>query len=98
MFQITSKDVIHSIFLPNTRRKVDAMPGRISRMWVQLKKEGKWNIVCAEMCGIHHYLMKGYLTTYSQHDFDKWFKTAQGYALAENDPDNPNQFWGWEWK
>ena len=41
LFQITSKDVIHSFFLPNTRRKVDAIPGRITQMWVQFKETGR---------------------------------------------------------
>jgi cytochrome c oxidase subunit 2 len=39
-FRITSKDVIHSFYLPNARLKVDAIPGRVTRMWVQFKDEG----------------------------------------------------------
>ena len=40
LFQVTSKDVIHS-FASNARRKVDAMPGRVSRIWMELNKAGK---------------------------------------------------------
>lgn len=97
VFQITSKDVIHSFFIPNARRKVDAMPGRISRMWAEFTKAGDWPIACAEMCGTHHYLMQAYLKTYSTEDFNKWYDQAKTYALSENDTENKDTFWGWSW-
>jgi len=96
-FQLTSKDVIHSFFIPNGRRKVDAIPGRITRMWMQFKKAGKWEIACAEMCGTHHYKMRAHLTTLSEKDYNTWLNQAQKYALAENDVENPDVFWGWKW-
>jgi len=96
-FQVTSKDVIHSFFIPNARRKIDAIPGRITRMWMKFTKEGNWNIACAEMCGTHHYLMKAYLTTYSNEDFNNWLNQAQNYSLAENDRGTQDIFWGWKW-
>ncbi len=97
VFQVISKDVIHSLYFPNTRRKVDAMPGRISRMWYQLKKPGVYDIACAEMCGTFHYRMKAKLTVYSQDDFDRWLHEAQAKALKENELDNKDIFWGWKW-
>lgn len=96
-FQVTSKDVIHSFFIPNARRKIDAIPGRITRMWMKFNKEGNWNIACAEMCGTHHYLMKAYLTTYSNEDFNNWLNQAQNYSVAENDRGTEDVFWGWKW-
>lgn len=96
-FQLTSKDVIHSFFLPNARRKIDAIPGKINRIWFEFKKTGKWPVVCAEMCGTHHYLMKAQMTTYSKEDFDKWYDQSKKYASVENDPEDANVFWGWKW-
>ncbi|MFI5390373.1 MAG: cytochrome c oxidase subunit II [Bacteriovoracales bacterium] len=96
-FQVTSKDVIHSFWIPNARRKVDAIPGRITRMWMKFTKEGKWDIACAEMCGTHHYMMKASLTTYSNEDFNYWLTQAQNHSLAENDRGTQDIFWGWNW-
>ena len=96
-FQVTSKDVIHSFWIPNARRKVDAIPGRITRMWMKFTKEGKWDIACAEMCGTHHYLMKASLTTYSNEDFKNWLTQAQNHSLAENDRGTQDIYWGWNW-
>jgi cytochrome c oxidase subunit 2 len=96
--QLISKDVIHSFFLPNIRRKVDAMPGRISRLWFELTKTGEYEIACAEMCGTHHYLMKGKLIVYSQEQYEQWLSSAHSIALAENDNQDADRYWGWQWQ
>ncbi len=98
VIQVLSKDVIHSLYFPNARRKVDAIPGRLTRMWWEPTKAGTWDIACAEMCGTYHYRMKASLTTYSQEDFAVWLAEAQEKALQENDPENPELFWGWKWQ
>jgi cytochrome c oxidase subunit 2 len=79
-----SKDVIHSFFLPEFRIKQDAVPGMTTRVWVQAKHTGHWEIACAELCGLGHYRMKGYLTVDTPEDFQKWL--AQ--TAAENKTGN----------
>lgn len=98
VFQLTSKDVIHSFFLPNARQKVDAIPGRITRMWVELNKAGEWGIACAEMCGTFHYRMAAKLTTYTQENYDAWLAEAEERAVVENDPERAEMYWGWKWE
>lgn len=100
VFQVTSKDVIHSFYLPNFRIKVDAMPGRISRLWIQSKprETGKFDIACAEMCGTYHYKMAAKLTVLTPEDFSLWREEARQIAIVANDPDNPDELWGWEWR
>lgn len=97
VFQVTSKDVIHAFFLPNARMKVDAMPGRISKMWTQLTKAGTYPIACAEMCGTFHYRMQAQLTVYEENDFNTWLAEAGTKANQIIDKENPDLFWGWKW-
>lgn len=97
-FRITSKDVIHSLYLPNARIKVDAIPGRITRMWVELTKTGTFDVACAEMCGTHHYMMKAQMRVLSQEDFDNWQNEAQRIAIFGNDKENLDNYWGWKWE
>lgn len=98
LFHLTSKDVIHSFFVPNVRLKVDTIPGRITRVWWDANIPGTYDIACAEMCGTHHYLMKAQLTVYSEEDFQKWLKSSEEMALATNNPDDKNLAWGWKWE
>lgn len=98
VFQLVSKDVIHSLYFPNTRRKVDAIPGKVTRMWFEVTKPGVYDVACAEMCGTHHYKMKAQLTVYSQEDYEKWLNEAENMAAVEHDPENQMAFWGWKWE
>lgn len=72
LVEITSKDVIHSFFLPQFRVKQDAVPGITTRVWFLPEKVGDWEIACAELCGIGHSSMRGYLKILPPADFDAW--------------------------
>ncbi|MFL5785916.1 MAG: cytochrome c oxidase subunit II [Bacteriovoracaceae bacterium] len=97
MIQMTAKDVIHALYIPNVRLKADAIPGRYAKMWFDTTKVGNYEIACAEMCGNHHYLMKAQLTVLSQEDYDKWVTESQDIAIATNDQENIDLRWGWKW-
>lgn len=64
--------VIHSFFLPEFRLKQDAVPGMAIDIWFQAKRPGKYEIACAEFCGLGHYRMKGFLSIHSQEGFNAW--------------------------
>jgi cytochrome c oxidase subunit 2 len=98
LFHLTSKDVIHSFFVPNVRLKVDTIPGRITRVWWDANIPGVYDIACAEMCGTHHYLMQAKLTVYTEEDFNRWIATTEQIALNTNDPSDKNLSWGWKWE
>lgn len=83
---LTSKDVIHSFFLPNVRLKQDALPGRDIEVWFEPTKVGKYEIPCAELCGFGHSNMKGFLTVLSAEEFDAWSTTKKAYPPGENTP------------
>lgn len=97
VFQILSKDVIHSLYFPNARRKTDAIPGRITRMWIQFNRPGKYDIACAEMCGTYHYRMAAKLTVYEEEEFGHYLAEAAQIHKAINDPEDAEIYWGWKW-
>ncbi len=74
VLKITSRDVIHSFFLPNFRVKQDAVPGMISEVWFTPKKTGEYEIACAELCGLNHYSMRGKLFVVEHEKFTKWLE------------------------
>lgn len=71
---LTSKDVIHSFFVPNLRFKQDALPGRTIQGWFEATKPGIYEIPCAELCGFGHSGMLGHITVLSAEDYEKWVK------------------------
>jgi cytochrome c oxidase subunit 2 len=72
---INSADVLHSLFLPNLRMKQDVVPGMEQYMWFKARETGRFDIVCAELCGWGHYRMKGRATFEPRSEFDNWIKT-----------------------
>ena len=76
ILHLGSKDVIHSVFLPNLRFKQDAVPGREIVKWVQANKPGKYEMPCAELCGFGHSGMKGYLYVHTTEEFQQWEQQA----------------------
>ena len=90
--QLSSKDVIHSFFLPNFRIKMDAVPGMVTSLYFQAKRSGTYDIACAEHCGFGHYRMRGFLVVEeSEEAFHAWL--AQ--QATEGSPDLS---WGWSWE
>ena len=77
LLHLKSKDVIHSFFVPQFRLKRDAVPGLTSRVWLQATKTGQFEIMCAELCGLGHYRMRGYLTIESPEAFETWLQHTQ---------------------
>jgi cytochrome c oxidase subunit II len=69
---LRSKDVIHSFFLPEFRVKQDAVPGMTTRIWLEATRVGNWEIACAELCGLGHFRMKGFVTVETPEEFERW--------------------------
>jgi cytochrome c oxidase subunit 2 len=69
LLKITSADVLHSFFLPNLRLKQDVVPGMEQRMWFKAMERGRFDIVCAELCGWGHYKMKGRIHLLGRDEF-----------------------------
>ncbi len=83
---LRSKDVIHSFFLPEFRVKQDAVPGMSTRIWFDGMRTGHWEIACAELCGLGHYRMKGFVTVETDEEFNKWIADAAAQQAAEQAP------------
>ncbi|MCB9896874.1 MAG: hypothetical protein H6825_02595 [Planctomycetes bacterium] len=98
VFNLTSKDVIHSLFLPDMRLKRDANPGAINVAWFEAAKSGDFDILCAELCGYAHYQMHGKLHVLPEADFPAWEKDASALALAAYDANDTEARWAWDWK
>lgn len=51
---LTSKDVVHSFWVPEFRLKQDALPGKVVKLLLTPSKTGTYQLFCAELCGREH--------------------------------------------
>ncbi|MEV8507590.1 cytochrome c oxidase subunit II [Actinoplanes sp. NPDC051475] len=78
-FEETSRDVIHSFWVPEMLFKRDVFPGSVRNVFeVTLDKEGRYVGRCAELCGTYHAFMQFELVVVSPDRFDQFLKAKQG--------------------
>ena len=80
---LRSNDVLHDFFVPEFRAKMDSVPGMITYFWFEPTKEGKYEILCAELCGQSHYTMRGWVQIDTQEDFDAWLAGQPTWAQMQ---------------
>ncbi|APR75839.1 Cytochrome c oxidase polypeptide II [Minicystis rosea] len=69
---MTSRDVIHSFYVPAFRLKYDVLPGRYTTLWFEATEPGSYPILCAEYCGTEHSVMRGEVIALDPADFARW--------------------------
>jgi cytochrome c oxidase subunit 2 len=69
---LTSRDVIHSFYVPAFRTKQDVVPGRIIDVWFTAVKPGRYPILCAEYCGAGHSRMRGVVVAMEPTQYAEW--------------------------
>jgi cytochrome c oxidase subunit 2 len=60
-FELRSKDTLHSFWVPELRTKQDVVPGRVITGWFEATRPGTYPILCAQLCGLGHAIMRGQL-------------------------------------
>jgi len=84
---MTSKDVLHSFFIPALRIKQDVIPGRYTSLWFEAEKRGEYQVFCTEYCGAEHSGMLAKMKVLSDEKFEEWLsddpmKEYEGLSLA----------------
>jgi len=80
---ISSKDVIHSFKVIAMRVTQDAIPGMRIPVWFKPIKEGRYQINCAQLCGVGHTSMAGgFIIVESQEKYDKWLASKAGATAS----------------
>ena len=97
--RLRSKDVIHSFGVPEFRVKQDAVPGLTIPIWFvpnvtteemrarTKNPEFQYEIACAQLCGLGHAKMRGFVTVQTSDEFQKWMdEQVKEAAASANDP------------
>ena len=78
--EITSNDVIHSFWVPQMGQKQDAVPGQTNPLVITPDRLGTYPVICTELCGLGHSLMRSEAIVMPAGDYDKWYKSAGAAA------------------
>ncbi len=96
--KLRSKDVIHSFGVPEFRVKQDAIPGYTIPIWfvpnvttAEMRTrtgnpEFQYEIACAQLCGLGHYRMRGFVTVLAPEEFQKWMDEEVAKLKDAGDP------------
>jgi len=76
---MTSDDVIHSLYIPAFRLKMDIVPGRYNKTWFQAVEPGEHQLYCAEYCGTQHSTMLAKVVVHPSGEFEKWLEEAANF-------------------
>jgi cytochrome c oxidase subunit 2 len=79
---MSSKDVIHSFFVPDFRVKMDVVPGRYSTTWFEAPEPGESPIYCAEYCGTSHSEMLSRVVVHEPAEFEAWLAEAANWMAG----------------
>lgn len=86
---LRSRDVLHNFKVANFRAKMDLLPGQVSYFWITPTRIGEYDLVCAQLCGIGHFAMRGSVHVVSEEDFEAWLarQPTFGELNGRQEPD-----------
>lgn len=74
--RLTSYDVIHSFWVPQFGQKQDAVPGQTFSLVITPTKVGTYPVICTELCGLGHSLMRSTAIVMPVAGYERWYKSA----------------------
>jgi cytochrome c oxidase subunit 2 len=89
---MTSRDVIHSFYVPAFRVKQDVVPGRSTSLWFTANQAGTFDINCAEYCGAGHSRMRGRVIAMEPADYARWVDGHPATELAKIGEEIANRY------
>ena len=93
--ELRSKDVMHSLYVPQLRIKRDAQPGATTELLLEPTREGQYEIACTQHCGLNHYKMRATLDVMDSAAFDRWAHQESMLAKQRASARTSDGMWAW---
>ena len=75
VFHLGARDVLHAFWVKEFRLKQDAIPGRWIKRWFNATKTGRYELACAEICGVMHAQMRNFIVVESEEEYQKFLSS-----------------------
>ncbi|MBS0343985.1 MAG: cytochrome c oxidase subunit II [Proteobacteria bacterium] len=86
---LRSNDVLHDFFVPQFRSRMNTVPGQVSRFWFTPEVPGRYEALCAQLCGVGHPDMHGYVVVEDAEHYAAWQQGLVSFAVASKPPPAP---------
>ncbi len=77
-----SHDVLHDFFVPPFRARMNIVPGQVSSFWFTPTEAGRYEAMCAQLCGVGHANMRGFVVVEEPAAFDAWLQKQPTFAMT----------------
>ncbi|GAA0573066.1 cytochrome c oxidase subunit II [Craurococcus roseus] len=77
---LRSIDVLHDFYVPEFRAKMDMVPGSVTYFWFTPTRTGTFEVLCAELCGVGHAVMRGRVVVQSETEHAVWLNRQRTFA------------------
>jgi cytochrome c oxidase subunit 2 len=78
-----SNDVLHDFFVPPFRARMNMVPGQVSRFWFTPTVAGRYEALCAQLCGVGHPNMRGYVVVEDPANYQAWHAAQPTFAKSQ---------------
>jgi cytochrome c oxidase subunit 2 len=79
---LRSHDVLHDFYVPQFRARMNMVPGMVTSFWFTPTKAGRYEVLCAQLCGVGHFNMRGIVVVEEPARFQAWLAQQATFALA----------------
>jgi cytochrome c oxidase subunit 2 len=79
---LRSIDVLHDFYVPEFRAKMDMIPGSVTYFWFTPTRTGTFDVLCAELCGSGHAIMRGRVVVQTAEEYQAWLGGQRRFAQA----------------
>jgi cytochrome c oxidase subunit II len=80
---LRSNDVLHDFFVPPFRARMNIVPGSVTTFWFTPTQAGRFELMCAQLCGIGHHLMRGVVVVEDEAAFQAWLARQPTFDAAK---------------
>jgi cytochrome c oxidase subunit 2 len=77
---LRATDVLHDFYVPEFRAKMDMIPGSVTYFWITPTRTGTFDVLCAELCGVGHALMRGRVVVQTEAEYQAWLEGQRSFA------------------
>jgi cytochrome c oxidase subunit 2 len=88
---LRAQDVLHDFYVPQFRTRMNMVPGMVTSFWFTPNAAGRYEVMCAQLCGIGHFNMRSYVVVDEPADYARWLAAQPTFAATLAAPPEPGK-------